>query len=200
MKLGIFGGSFDPIHYGHLVLADAAREAAQLDRVLFVPAATSPLKPDGPKATDKQRLEMVNLAIGGNPAFELSKIEIERDGLSYTVDTLQALAEQHPEDQRFLIMGSDSLQSLPAWKDSERICQLATPLVGCRHGSSANLDQLADFVDESRLQKIKEAEFPFPIIEFSSTELRRRVAAGESVRYRLPRAVETYIQVAKLYR
>lgn len=200
MKLGIFGGSFDPVHFGHLMLADAAREAAGLDQVIFVPADISPLKPDGPRAKDRQRLEMLQLALGGNESFTLSEMELKRDGISYTVDTLEQLHAERPDDELFLMVGADSLQDFGKWKDTRRICELAIPLVAARHGSSANLDRLSEFVNADRLAEIKAHAFEFPIIELSSTELRQRVAAGQSIRYRTPRAVECYIQNAKLYR
>ena len=199
MKLGIFGGSFDPIHVGHLILADYAREAAELDQVIFIPAAQSPLKPDGPNAKDRQRVEMTQLALGGNEQFILSKMEIERDGVSYTVDTLETMRVENPEAELFLIVGSDSLEDFGKWKDINRICELAIPLVGSRRGSSADLAQLSSFCSGQRLKEIEQYAFEFPWIEISSTELRERQARGKSIRYRTPRSVECYIQTAKLY-
>jgi nicotinate-nucleotide adenylyltransferase len=199
MKLGILGGSFDPVHMGHLILADYAREVAGLDQVLFVPAATSPLKPAGPRATDRQRLEMLRLALGGNESFQISECEIERQGISYTVDTLQAIHAERPDDELFLIVGSDALADFGRWKDVPQICQLALPLVAARRGSPADLNQLAAFVSAERLRQAKQFAFEFPLIEVSSTELRERAAAGRSIRYRTPRAVECYIQNARLY-
>jgi len=200
MKLGIFGGSFDPVHFGHLVLAERAREAAGLDKVLFIPAATSPLKPGGPVATDRQRTEMTQLAIGGNEAFQLSDIELKRDGVSYTVDTLETLSVEHPGDELFLILGSDSLADLGQWKSPQQICQQAIPLVAARRGTSPDLNQLSEFVAAERLKQIEKYQFEFPWIEISSTELRRRIADGKSIRYRTPRSVECYIHNAEIYR
>ncbi len=199
MKLGIIGGSFDPIHYGHLILADHAREAAGLDKVLFMPAATSPLKPDGPQAKDRQRLEMLQLALGGDENFELSRLEIERDGVSYTVDTLTELIAEHPQAELFLIIGSDSLEDFSKWKDVDKICELAIPLVGSRRGSNADLTQLQPYCSAERLEQIQQFAFEFPWIELSSTELRQRLSAQASIRYRTPRSVECYIETAKLY-
>ena len=199
MKLGIFGGSFDPLHFGHLILADQALESAELDQVLFVPTAMSPLKPDGPIAKNRQRLEMLQLAVAGDTRFAISEQELERDGISYTVDTLESIHVSHPDDELFLIIGSDSLADFGKWKNTQRICELATPLVASRHGSDRNLDTLAEFVSRERLDQIRKYEFDFPRIELSSTELRNRISSGKSVRYRMPRAVECYIQTAKLY-
>ncbi len=199
MRIGIFGGSFDPVHYGHLILADVARETAGLDRVLFVPAARSPLKPDPPVARDRQRLEMLGLALAGNPAFETSDIELQRDGISYTVDTLESLRQDHPESELFLLIGADSLEQFYLWKDPRRICELAIPLVAARHGSTADLGLLAPLVDQPRMEQIEKFAFEFPRVEISSTRLRERLATGKSIRYRLPRSVESYIENAKLY-
>ncbi len=199
MRCGVFGGSFDPVHLGHLILADTARECAELDRVLFIPAARSPLKADDPAASDRQRIEMLQLALGGNPAFELSTIELDRGDPSYTVDTLEALNKQRPEDEWFLIVGADSLVDFGRWRNIERICQLAIPLVGARRGSNADLDQLSEYVSPEQLAEVQQFAFEFPLIEISSTEIRGRVADGRSIRYRLPRGVERYIQTAELY-
>ena len=199
MKLGIFGGSFDPIHQGHLILAECALEAAQLDQILFVPADISPLKPDGPRATDRQRMEMLQLATGGNPKFSISRMELDREGVSYTVDTLEAIHQQQPEDELFLLMGADSLESLDQWKDVPRICDLAIPLVAMRPGHDADLNQLSPFVSGERLDVIKGHAFESPLIQISSSQLRKNIMAGTSVRYRTPRSVECYLQNAKLY-
>ena len=199
MKLGIFGGSFDPVHQGHLILAEYALEAAQLDQVLFVPADISPLKPDGPRATDRQRMEMLQLATGGNVKFSISRMELDREGVSYTVDTLESIHQQQPDDELFLLIGADALESFGQWKDVPRICELAIPLVAMRPGFDANLNQLGPFVSADRLEIIKDYAFESPLIEISSSQLRKEINQGTSVRYRTPRSVECYIQNAKLY-
>ena len=135
MRIGIFGGSFDPIHLGHLVLAEQCREQADLDQVLFVPCALQPHKRDGAQGTDRQRCEMVELAIAGHHPFGLSKTEMERGGVSYTVETLAQFRDSNPEDEWFLLMGDDSLECFSTWREPERICQLAIPLVVNRPGS-----------------------------------------------------------------
>jgi nicotinate-nucleotide adenylyltransferase len=142
---------------------------------------------------------MLRLALGGNESFQISECEIERQGISYTVDTLQAIHAERPDDELFLIVGSDALADFGRWKDVPQICQLALPLVAARRGSPADLNQLAAFVSAERLRQAKQFAFEFPLIEVSSTELRERAAAGRSIRYRTPRAVECYIQNARLY-
>lgn len=198
-RVGIFGGSFDPVHIGHLLIAETAAEAASLDQVRFVPNAKSPLKPNGPIASGKQRLEMTGLAISGNSRFEVDDIEIRREGTSYTVDTLQQLVSLHADWDLFLIIGADSLEQFSKWREPRRICELAIPLVVARAGHEANIERLAEFVTKSRMEEIRAATFRFPLIEISSTDLRRRVAESRSIRYRTPRAVEAYIEHAGLY-
>jgi nicotinate-nucleotide adenylyltransferase len=200
MRIGVFGGSFDPVHYGHLILADMAREAASLDQVRFVPAAISPLKKSGPVATPRQRLEMLDLAIGGNPAFQVDKRELDREGVSYTVETLEQLNQENPDDELFLIVGSDVLPQFHRWRQPARILELAIPLIGARRHSEIDFDCLAAFTGPARLARIREHAFEFPWIEISGTDIRQRVAAQKSIRYRLPRAVECFIENARLYR
>ena len=125
MRLGIYGGSFDPIHYGHLLLAECCREQAALDRVLFVPAFQSPHKLGAEPASAAARCEMVQLAIGGHAAFGLSTIEVDRGGVSYTIDTVTALGEQFPEGELFLLMGADTLHDFPNWRSPDEISERA---------------------------------------------------------------------------
>lgn len=201
MRLGIFGGSFDPVHYGHLLLAETCREQCRLDQVWFMPAATPPHKQDHELTSAKQRTEMLRLAIGGYEPFVVSEWEIERGGVSYTVDTLAALHEQQPDAELFFLMGADSLRDLPSWRSPERICQLATPIVVRRHGSSEpDMAVLEKMVSPQRLADIRAAQVEMPVIELSSTDLRARVRDGRGIRFRTPRAVEEYIANARLYR
>jgi len=199
MRIGVFGGSYDPVHYGHLLVADTALEAARLDRVLFVPTAQSPFKPVGPVARDRQRLEMLTLALAGNQQFEPCGLEIERQGTSYTIDTLRQLHELHPNAELFLIMGSDSAEQLDRWKDARQICQMAIPLVAARRGTQFDPDRLSSLVDATRLDEIRKYVFEFPLIEISSSDVRTRLANRRSIRYRVPRSVECYIENASLY-
>jgi nicotinate-nucleotide adenylyltransferase len=200
MRLGLFGGSFDPVHYGHLLLAESGREQLSLDQVWLIPAAVSPFKIGREQAPAKARLEMLELAIGGNEGLVASPIEIERGGVSYTLDTLAAIAREWPGAELFLLMGADSLRDLPTWREPRRILDLATPAVVRRGGSpEPDFVGLAPLVSSERLNEIRAVQVEMPLIELSSTDLRRRAAAGHSLRYRTPRAVEKYIESNRLY-
>jgi len=200
MRLGLFGGSFDPVHYGHLLLAEICREECHLDQVWFMPAATAPHKRNQGHASDSQRLEMLRLAIAGQETFQVSDVEIERGGISYTVDTLKVIRAQRPTDELFFLIGADSLDDFHNWREPKTICQLATIIVVDRHGSQrVDLERFAVFADPQRLEEIRKHRVEFPLIEISSTDIRHRAAAGKSIRFRLPRAVEKYIETNKLY-
>ncbi len=194
MRLGLFGGTFDPIHLGHLILAEACREACRLDRVWFVVAGMPPHK-RGERTPVADRLEMARIATAGHPAFEVSEIESRTDGPSYSVLTLEAIRRERPEDELFFLIGADSLVDLPTWREPERIAALATIVVVNRPG----IDPPAippDLGPDAR---------PFltvnvPPIGIASTDLRRRVAEGRSIRYQVPRGVEAYIAEQELYR
>ncbi|MEL7500628.1 MAG: nicotinate-nucleotide adenylyltransferase [Planctomycetota bacterium] len=200
MRIGIFGGSFDPIHQGHLIIAEQCREKADLDQVWFVPCAMNPHKRDGAQGTDRQRKEMIELALAGHEPFRISTVELDRGGVSYTVDTLTTFSQTYPDDDLFLLMGDDSLESFERWKEPETICQLATPLIVNRPGSGeVDLSVLEPFIQGADFDQLKTSQVECPRIEISSTEIRRRIAAGESVRFMLPRSVERYIQTQRLY-
>jgi nicotinate-nucleotide adenylyltransferase len=201
MRLGIFGGSFDPVHYGHLLLAESCREQCRLDSVWFVPAAVPPHKQGRKLSSDADRVEMLKLAIGGNDAFAVSTWEIDRGGVSYTVDTLQHLHDENPSRELFLLMGADSLTDLPTWREPERICSLATPVVVRRNGSpEPDVAAFAKLMPPERVAIARQHFVETPLIDLSATDIRNRVAAGESIRYRTPRAVEKYIESHGLYR
>lgn len=200
MRLGIFGGSFDPVHYGHLVLAESCREQCHLDQVWFVPAAAPPHKRSRDLTAALHRLEMLRLAVGGHAAFQVSSAEIDRGGLSYTIDTLAEIQRQQPTAELFLLMGADSLVDLPAWREPAAICRLAVPVAVRRAGHpSPSLESLAPLVDAQRMALIRQNQVEMPLVGFSSSELRRRVREGLSIRYRTPRAVERYIATQQLY-
>lgn len=199
MRLGIFGGSFDPIHLGHLILAEWCREQANLDQIWFVPCSVQPLKPNGPQASNRQRAEMIELALSGAEHFSVSKIEMDRGETSYTVETLAQIKDAHPDHELFLLMGSDSLASFPQWRQPEKILDLATPIVVARTGTQIDLGVFETMVQSSRFEQIKSLQFDFPLVELSSTEIRSRVGLGKSIRYQTPRAVEVYIRTQKLY-
>ncbi|MCG8584978.1 MAG: nicotinate-nucleotide adenylyltransferase [Pirellulales bacterium] len=201
MRIGLYGGSFDPVHYGHLLLAEFCREHCRLDRVLFMPAAVSPHKSDRQPTDARARVEMLRLAIGGHAAFDVSEMEIDRGGPSFTVETLTALTQESPDEDWFFLMGGDSLADLPSWREPKRICELATPVIVARHGSPMpDVGALAAFVAASRLSEIEQCLVQMPLIELSSSDIRRRISAGESIRYQTPRAVEKYIETNGLYR
>jgi nicotinate-nucleotide adenylyltransferase len=201
MRLGIFGGSFDPVHYGHLLLAESCREQCRLDQVWFVPAAVPPHKQRHELSSAAARVEMLQLAIAANECFRVSTIEMDRGGVSYTVDTLTEIRQHQPEVELFLLMGADSLRDLCTWREPRRICRLAIP-VAVRRGGSPEPDfaLLADVVDEARRRAIEKHQVEMPAVDFSSSDIRDRVAAGRSIRYHTPRAVEKYVETNGLYR
>jgi nicotinate-nucleotide adenylyltransferase len=200
MRLGIFGGSFNPVHYGHLLLAESCREACRLDQVWLIPALVPPHKQSAEIAPAKARLEMLELALSGNEQLRPSAIEIQRGGVSYTVETLTTIAAEQPAAELFLLMGADSLVDLATWREPARICELALPIVVRRVGSpEPDLTLLAPFISPSRLSTVRQLQVAMPLIGLSSTDLRRRAATGQSLRYRTPRAVEKYIETHKLY-
>ena len=201
MRLGIFGGSFDPVHYGHLLLAETCREQCRLDQVWFLPAGVPPHKQTRTLAPAKARVEMLELAVAGNEHFAVSTLEIERGGVSYTVDTLRTLKERQPGDELFLLMGADSLREMITWREPAEICRLAIPVVAHRAGSpEPDFGVLSPLVSTQRLAEIRSHQVEMPIVDLSSTELRQRSAEGRSLRYRTPRAVEKYIEAQGLYR
>lgn len=180
--VGVFGGSFDPVHNGHLAIALAALETIPLDRVVFVPARRSPLKDDAPAASERDRVAMLDLATRDEPRFTVSRIELDRPAPSYTVETLEALAG---EGRLFLILGADAARDLPRWRDPERVRTLATLVVARRPGTEDD-DRAAIVLDT-------------PLMDISARELRARAAHGRSLRYLVPDAVWRYIQEKHLY-
>jgi nicotinate-nucleotide adenylyltransferase len=196
MRVGVFGGTFDPVHLAHLILAEQCREQGRLDEVRFVVSARPPHKPQ-PVAPFAQRVEMLELAISGQPAFRVEEIERDRPGPSYTVDTLTELHRLRPDAELVLIIGSDSLRDLPGWYQPARIIQQAELLVVSRPESTAMT------ADELGLQlgtPVRMAFVEAPPMGIASRDIRRRLAEGRSIRYLVPRAVEAYIADKGLYR
>lgn len=187
MKVGVFGGSFDPVHLGHLVAAEHAAERLGLDQVRFVPAGQHPLKTEH-HATAEQRLAMVELAIRDNPRFRLDPREARRPGASYTVDTLRALHAESAGDALFLLIGADAARELPAWRDVEGIAAVAAIVLLTRPGVAAPAHRLV-----ARAVEV-------PGIDVSATAIREAVRCGASIRYLVPQAVEDYIRAHGLYR
>jgi nicotinate-nucleotide adenylyltransferase len=201
MRLGVFGGSFDPVHYGHLLLAETCREQCGLDEVWFVPADVPPHKRGRELSPGAARVEMLQLAIGGHDQFCVCDLELKRGGVSYTVETLAEIHGRQPEATLFLLMGADTLEDLPNWIQPDRICQLAIPLAVRRVGSpEPSFDPLASIVDSARLAEIQRHQAEMPVIGLSSSEIRQRVSRGSSIRFQTPRAVEKYIETKGLYR
>jgi len=197
MKLGIYGGSFDPVHWGHLLLAECCREALALDEVWFVPAYRAPHKTDQRSASSEHRTQMLRLAAAGHPGFRVSTVEIDRQGTSYTVETLEQIRALHPSATLHLLMGADTFHDLPNWRSPDRVCELAAPVVVHRRGP---WPQEVDTIALPSLTWISAQQVSMPTIDLSSTELRQRVANGQSIRYRTPSAVEVYIAQHGLYR
>jgi nicotinate-nucleotide adenylyltransferase len=199
-RIGILGGSFDPIHLGHLLIAEFAREQLHLSEVRFIPAALSPLKQNRQPTEPKHRAAMVRLAIGGNPHFRLDERELNRGGTSYTVDTLTELKAENPTAELVFIMGADSLAELSAWREPARICELAFVAVVARGGRPApDLETLQRYLPADQVADAERHLVLLPQLEISSTDLRQRVRLGQSIRYQVPAAVEAYIASAKLY-
>lgn len=193
MRIGIFGGTFDPPHVGHLLAASDACDALALDRVHFVPAARQPLKAGVESAPPEHRLAMVRALAGSDPRFEVDEVEIERGGLSYTVDTLRELRHRWRDDRTlalFLLLGADAAATLPKWRERDELAALAEIVVLTRHGGAESLSltsAVARFVVTRR-------------VDVSSTEIRERVRAAKSIHGFVPEAVAAYIAAAGLYR
>ncbi len=197
-RLGIYGGSFDPIHTGHLLLAETSREMCHLDQVWFLPCGQSPHKPRGPVASGKQRVEMLEFAVAGDSRFRVCRIELDRPGPSYTVETLRQLRSEQSGCELFFLMGSDSLADLPTWREPLAILELAT-IVAVNRGHRPPPDLI---MLESQLGPIvrdRVTLVSMPAIDISATELRERARTGQSLRFRTPRAAEEYLRQNRLY-
>ncbi len=190
MRLGLFGGTFDPPHVGHLLAATDASETLALDRLLFIPAAAQPFKGDATVASGEQRVTMLERMIGDDGRFAVERVEIDRGGLSFTVDTVEALARREPQAKLVLLIGEDLAAQFATWRKPERIRELAEVIVVRRPG-------IAPAAGEERwpLRRIETRR-----VDVSSTEIRSRVAAGKSVRGFVTDAVAEYIATTALYR
>lgn len=191
-SIGLFGGTFDPIHTGHLILAERAREELELDAVLFMPAHIPPHKTGGRHIADGDaRLEMIRRAIAGNPAFFVTDIELVRQGVSYTVDSLRQLHTVAPNASLTLLIGSDNARDFDTWREPEEILRMAHIGVWERPGSYFWPEIFADYIAE---------KISAPLIEISSTDIRNRIATGRSVRYLTPDPVVDYLEHHGIYR
>ncbi|MCA9125427.1 MAG: nicotinate-nucleotide adenylyltransferase [Planctomycetales bacterium] len=199
-RIGVIGGTFDPIHIGHLLVAERVRETLALNQVRFIPAATSPLKIAGEAADGKHRLEMVKLAIGGNSYFIADDRELRRGGKSYTVDTLAELHADFPEADLVFLMGADSLMTLDRWHQPEKICQLAFVAVVARGGEDTpDMSKLERYLPAGKREKLDDHLIRMPQIEISSSEIRSQLQQRRSVRYQLHPATAAYIEAHQLY-
>jgi nicotinate-nucleotide adenylyltransferase len=199
-RIGLYGGTFDPIHIGHLLVAEQVCEKLRLDYICFLPAATAPHKLGQKSVDGKHRLEMVQLATGGNPRFRVDDRELRRGGTSYTVDTLSELTQEQPSQDFVLIIGNDSLDDLHTWRDPARICELAFVAVVARGGQAPpDLHKLLPYLPESERANLASHLVSIPQIEISSTEIRSNILHARSIRYQLHPAVEAYIAANGLY-
>jgi nicotinate-nucleotide adenylyltransferase len=201
MRLGIYGGTFDPIHLGHLLLAECCREQLGLDAVWFLPAAIPPHKQEHELTPAQNRIDMLELAVCGNAAFSVCRYETDRGGVNYTTETLSCLREQNPAAEFFLLVGADMLHDLPHWREPARICEQAL-VVGVRRAGEPppDFDIFQGIAAPERIEAMRQCAVEMPAIGLSASEIRRRVAARDGIRYRTPRAVEKYIEAHGLYR
>jgi nicotinate-nucleotide adenylyltransferase len=187
VRLGLFGGTFDPPHHGHLLAASDAVDALGLDRVLFIPNAVQPLKAaTGPVASPAQRLAMTRLLVGADPRFVVDPIEVDRGGLSYMIETVCAIAAREPGAALFLLLGADAAATLPQWREPDRLASLAEVVVLTRAGSADP--------PPSRLRRVATRR-----VDISSTEIRSRVAAGLPLTGFVPDAVAAYVRDQAVY-
>lgn len=192
MRLGVFGGSFDPVHVGHLIAAEYVRETFQLDRVLFVPAFRPPHKEGVPNASPGHRLKMLDAAVRSHIHFAVSDIEIRREGPSYTIDTLKELARENPGAKLYFILGTDLLPGLSTWRDFGESARLATFVAVRRAGAAPERGIPREIQDTVK-------QIDIPAIDVSSSLIRMRVAAGKSIRYLVPAPVQDLIEQEGLY-
>lgn len=195
-RIGFFGGTFDPIHHGHLILASYAASGVGLDRLLFAPAADPPHK-DRRISPVSDRIEMLLRAIDPDPRFEMTTVDLDRSGPHYSADTLAILAKQFPDTQIYFLMGSDSFRDLPRWHEPLRLFDHADLLVGLRPNSHFDVDELARTLPPVRSQT---TFVDIPLIEISSTEIRYRVSQSLPIDYLVPYTVQRYVESKGLYR
>ncbi len=209
MSLGVFGGTFNPVHLAHLRLAEEAREVLGLERVLFIPSADPPHK-SADLASATHRLQMVEIAIASNPSFDALDLELERTGPSYTVDTLRELTHRYDDQELWFLMGTDTLTELGSWYEPEKLVGLTNIAVVARAGSAQRSlesllpERLASLYVPlpGRLRHSTGREvcsIPFSPLDISASDIRRRVARGASIRYLVPAAVIEYIEKYRLY-
>jgi nicotinate-nucleotide adenylyltransferase len=190
-KIGILGGTFDPIHIGHLILAEQVKDRLELDGVIFIPCLQPPHKTKRKSSPAKDRFRMIQLAIEGNRSVSVSDIELKRGGLSYTVDTLRQLKNIHPRSQIYFLTGSDMLEEIHTWREPEEIYKLAKIVIATRPGFD-KFDPKNRFAKKSLVVEISG-------VEISSSQIREKVKKRQSIKYLVPPRVEEYIKKKKLY-
>ncbi|UQZ86939.1 Nicotinate-nucleotide adenylyltransferase [Paenibacillus konkukensis] len=193
MKVGIMGGTFDPIHTGHLIAAQSACEQAKLDEVWFMPTNVPPHKSEAPGASARQRWEMVALAVEGNPRFKPVDLELKKGGVSYSIDTVKLLTQTYPGIHFYYIIGADMVQYLPKWYKIGELVQLVSFIGLQRPGYEVEISSLPAAVREALIMA------QMPLMELSSTNIRERLSRGLPVRYRVPDSVNDYIEVNGIY-
>jgi nicotinate-nucleotide adenylyltransferase len=193
LKVGIMGGTFDPIHIGHLLAAEHAAEQAKLDEVWFIPSYQPPHKSAAPRATDQDRWNMVNLAISGHPKFRAVDWEIRKGGVSYSLETAKMLVAAYPEHEFYWLIGADMVQYLPHWHRIEELCSLVSFIGFARPGTRIDLGALEPVI-RNRVRLVD-----IPQFDISSTYIRERLRGGRSVRYLVPDSVLSYIEERRLY-
>ncbi len=207
-RIALFGGSFDPVHFGHLIVARAIAERLDLDRVILLPSGSPPHKEADALADAEHRAEMVELAIAGEPVFGISDFDRSRSGPSYTIDTVRHFRDRFGPDARlYWIIGADSLAELSTWRrvgELVEACEIVTaarPALPRRAPKEADAwGSLRDVLSDAQIVRLKQGELHTPLIDISSTEIRNRVTAGRSIRYFVPDAVADYINRHRLYR
>ena len=200
MRLGLFGGTFDPVHYGHLILAELCAEQCRLDEVWFLPTAVPPHKPEGECTPTEMRIEMLQLAVAGNERFAVSSYEADRGGVNYTVDTLRHFRQEMPGVELFFPMGADMLHDLPNWREAAVVCELATLVTVRRAGQpQPDFGILAGVASDERIEEFRRQQVQMPSIGISSTEIRKRVGRCLTIRYLTTPAVEQFISTHGLY-
>jgi nicotinate-nucleotide adenylyltransferase len=200
MRVGILGGTFDPVHNGHLLLAEQCREQCRLDQVWFMPAGVPPHKISRTHAPPRARAEMLELAVAGHEAFVVDRREINRTTACFTVDTLREIQTESPMTAIFFLMGADSLHDFPTWREPRSIVEIARVGVVNRHAdlTPAVLEPLRHLLGSDLTDRIQLVTIP--MIDISSSDIRARIREGRSIRYMTPRAVECYIAKNQLYR
>lgn len=191
-RLGILGGTFDPIHSGHLILAEQLKDELKLKKVIFIPSANPPHKVNHPISPAKDRMKMVKMAIRDNPDFLISDIELKRKGKSYTIDTLTRFVKLYKDSELFFLLGSDAIDELSTWKEPDKIFQKVKVVIALRPGFDM-IDPKNRFVKKSHLMHING-------LNISSSLIREKIRKGKSIRYLVPPGIEKFIQSKKLYR